>query len=140
MDKALGYLGENIDVVLCDVSLGGEAGGLDLLKLWKKQRAAGQFILLTGQSRVSDAVAAIKAGAAEYLAKPVSQEQLAEMLERAILAASGKPAEKAQTPGQGDFNLGLIVGQSAAMKQVLARIERVAQSDSTVLILSLIHI
>jgi two-component system response regulator FlrC len=46
-DKALGYLDENIDVVLSDLQMG-DVSGLDLLQLWKKKKPETQFILLTG--------------------------------------------------------------------------------------------
>src|SRR5215213_11585452 len=45
-DKALGYIDENIDVVLSDLQMG-DVSGLDLLQLWKKRRPDTQFILLT---------------------------------------------------------------------------------------------
>jgi DNA-binding NtrC family response regulator len=131
----MGHLGEQIDIVLSDVSLGAGLGGLDLLKLWKKQQPEGQFILLTGQSRLPDAVAAIKAGAFDYLAKPVALELVPGLIERAINAAGRDPAEKAETRVGRELGLGLIVGRSAPMKQVFSRIERAAQTDSTVLIL-----
>src|SRR5947207_14229035 len=48
-DKAIGYIEENIDVVLSDLQMG-DVSGLDLLQLWKKRRPETQFILLTGHS------------------------------------------------------------------------------------------
>ena len=46
-DKAMGYIDENIDVVLSDLHMG-DVSGIDLLNLWKKKRPDTQFILLTG--------------------------------------------------------------------------------------------
>src|ERR671913_1456768 len=63
-DKALGYMDENIDVVLSDLNMG-DVSGLDLLQLWKKNKPDTQFILLTGHSSVNSAVEAIKAGGAD---------------------------------------------------------------------------
>src|SRR5271170_1159717 len=60
-DKAIGYIDENIDVVLSDLNLG-DVSGLDLLGVWKKRRPDTQFILLTGQSSIDRAVEAIKGG------------------------------------------------------------------------------
>ena len=60
-DKALGYIDENIDVVLSDLHMG-DVSGLQLLQLWKKRRPETHFILLTGHSSVDSAVEAIKSG------------------------------------------------------------------------------
>jgi DNA-binding NtrC family response regulator len=135
VDKALGFLGEKIDVMLCDVALGAEVGGLELLNLWKKQRSESQFIIITGQSRLCDAVAAIKAGAFDYLAKPVALEAVSALIERAMKANGHEAPEQAEARNGREYGMGLIVGQSTAMKNIFARIERAAQSDSTVLIL-----
>src|ERR1044072_1377798 len=61
-DKALGYGDEHIEVVLTDLHMG-DVSGIDLLGLWKKKQPDTQFIVITGQSSVSTAVDAIKAGA-----------------------------------------------------------------------------
>src|SRR5215212_101789 len=46
-DKALGYVDENIDVVLSDLHMG-DVSGIDLLQLWKKRQPETQFIVMTG--------------------------------------------------------------------------------------------
>src|SRR5882724_9555855 len=68
-DKAMGYIDENIDVVLSDLQMG-DVNGLDLLNLWKKRRPETQFIVVTGHSSVNSAVEAIKGGAYDYITKP----------------------------------------------------------------------
>src|SRR6187397_1807007 len=69
--KALGYVDENIDVVLSDLHMG-DVSGIDLLQLWKKRQPDTQFIVMTGHSSVNTAVAAIKAGAFDSITKPVN--------------------------------------------------------------------
>src|SRR4051812_29715025 len=61
-DKALGYVDENIDVVMSDLHMG-DVSGIDLLQLWKKRQPDTQFILITGHGNVDTAVQAIKSGA-----------------------------------------------------------------------------
>src|SRR5207237_9256617 len=73
-DKALGYIDENIDVVLSDLHMG-DVSGIDLLQLWKKRKPDAQFILLTGHGNVDTAVQAIKNGAFDYITKPTNQEE-----------------------------------------------------------------
>jgi len=43
-DKALGYIDENVDVVLTDLHMG-DVSGIDLLQLWKKKQPETQFIV-----------------------------------------------------------------------------------------------
>src|SRR5215469_1511471 len=82
-DKALGYIDENIDVVLSDLHMG-DVSGLDLLHLWKKRCPDTQFIVLTGHSSVDTAVEAIKSGAYDYLTKPVHPDELVLLIKRAV--------------------------------------------------------
>ena len=51
-DKALGYIDENIDIVLSDLHMG-DVSGIELLTLWKKRKPDTQFILATGEKSVS---------------------------------------------------------------------------------------
>src|SRR5918998_2262777 len=70
-DKALGYVDENIDVVLSDLQMG-DVSGIDLLQLWKQRKPDTQFILLTGHSSIPSAVEAMRSGAYDYLTKPIN--------------------------------------------------------------------
>src|SRR4051794_20055613 len=70
-DKALGYVDENIDVVLSDLHMG-DVSGIDLLQLWKKRRVETQFILVTGERAPANIVEAMKNGAYDYVTKPIN--------------------------------------------------------------------
>jgi two-component system, NtrC family, response regulator HydG len=134
-DKAIGYIEENIDVVLSDLQMG-DVSGLDLLQLWKKRRPETQFILLTGHSSVNSAVEAIKSGAYDYVTKPVNPDELILLIKRAIEGmAKDKEIDNLRRRLDQRFGLDQIVGQSKLMKDVFARIQRAAPVDSTVLIL-----
>ncbi|MGD0770201.1 MAG: sigma-54 dependent transcriptional regulator [Tepidisphaeraceae bacterium] len=134
-DKALGYLDENVDVVLSDVHMG-DVSGLDLLNLWKKRKPDTQFILLTGHSSVNSAVEAIKAGAFDYVTKPVNATELVLLIHRAIdLVNKDKEIDRLRRRLDQKFGLDRIVGQSQQMKDVFDKIQRAAPVDSTVMIL-----
>jgi DNA-binding NtrC family response regulator len=134
-DKALGYLDENIDVVLSDLQMG-DVSGIELLTLWKKQKPDTQFILLTGHSSINSAVEAIKAGAFDYLTKPVNPDELILQIRRAVESvAKDKEIDHLRRRLDQRFGLDQIVGQSKLMKDVFAKIQRAAPVDSTVLIL-----
>src|SRR3954452_10713254 len=134
-DKALGYVDENIDVVLSDLHMG-DVSGLDLLHLWKKRRPETQFILLTGHAAINSAVEAIKAGAYDYLTKPINSDELILLIKRALEAVSkDKEIDNLRRRLDQKFGLDNIIGQSKQMKDVFAKIQRAAPVDCTVLIL-----
>jgi DNA-binding NtrC family response regulator len=134
-DKALGYVDENIDVVLSDLNLG-DVSGIDLLNLWRKRKPDAQFILLTGHNSVDTAVAAIKSGAFDYVTKPVNTDELILLIRRAIDSINkDKEIDHLRRRLDQKFGLDQIVGQSRQMKDIFAKIQRAAPVDSTVLIL-----
>ena len=134
-DKALGYVDENIDVVLSDLHMG-DVSGIDLLQLWKKRQPETQFIVMTGHSSVPTAVDAIKAGAFDYITKPVNPVEIVHLIKRAIeLQQKSEEIDNLRRRLDQRFGVDQIVGQSKLMKDVFARIQRAAPVDSTVLIL-----
>ncbi|MDB5172310.1 MAG: two component, sigma54 specific, transcriptional regulator, Fis family [Phycisphaerales bacterium] len=134
-DKALGYVEENIDVVLSDLHMG-DVNGLQLLQLWKKRRPETQFILLTGHSSVDSAVEAIKGGAYDYLTKPINPDELILLIRRAVeTLQKDKEIDNLRRRLDQKFGLDQIIGQSKQMKEVFAKIQRAAPVDATVLIL-----
>src|SRR5437773_4764913 len=134
-DKALGYVEENVDVVLSDLHMG-DVSGIDLLQLWKKRQPDTHFIVLTGHGNVDTAVQAIKNGAFDYITKPVNPEEIILLIKRAIEGLQkDKELDSLRRRLDQKFGLDQIVGQSKLMKDVFARIQRAAPVDSTVLVL-----
>jgi len=134
-DKAMGYVDEDIDVVLSDLKMG-DVSGMDLLGLWKQRKAETQFILITGNSSVESAVEAIKKGAYDYVTKPVNPDELLLLVKRAVDSLrKDKELDNLRHRLDQKYGLSQIVGQSAQMKTVFAKIQRAASVDSTVLVL-----
>lgn len=134
-DKAMGYLEEGVDLVLTDLQMG-EVSGIDLLNLWKNKCPQTQFILITGHSSVDTAVAAIKAGAYDYVTKPINIDELSLLIKRALgEKAKDEELDNLRRRLDQKFGLDRIVGQSRPMKDVFDKIGRAAPVDSTVLIL-----
>jgi DNA-binding NtrC family response regulator len=131
-DKALGYIGESIDVVLSDQFLG-SATGVDLLLLWKKQRPRTQFIIMTSQGSIPAAVEAIKGGACDYVCKPLTHGKLVLMVHHAVEGV--RKSERFRWGGDSPAQMQTIVGQSRQITEVRSRIQRAAPVDTTVLIL-----
>ena len=121
------------DLILSDMRLPDSDGLADILQLGD----AVPVIVLTAYGTVKNAVEAIKAGAADYLTKPVSPDELSitvqRVLETAALQADHqfcKARLKARTKGDS-----FMIGRSAALEEVKGLINAVAQSDMTVLVL-----
>jgi len=134
-DKALGYVDENIDVVMSDLHMG-DVSGIDLLQLWKKRRPDTMFILLTGERAPANIVEAMKAGAYDYVTKPINPDELNLLVRRAIEAVQkDKEIDHLRRRLDQKFGLDQIIGQSKQMKDVFAKIQRAAPVDCTVLIL-----
>jgi DNA-binding NtrC family response regulator len=110
--------------------------GLAVLKALNQQNSELPIILMTAFATVHTAVAAVKHGAFDYVAKPFSNEQLELVLRRALehqrLVEENRRLQ-ARVREKEVFTA--IVGASAPMRRVLTVIEKVAASDANVLIL-----
>jgi DNA-binding NtrC family response regulator len=123
-----------IDVVICDVRLPG-IDGLTLLRKVRQTRPSVDFILMTAFAEVSDAVAALKVGAYDYLTKPFEIDELVLQLERIdshrAVRRELEQARVALLERHGDTT---IVGQSASIRRVLTMVETVGVSDVPTLV------
>jgi DNA-binding NtrC family response regulator len=112
-----------------------EVDGLGVLAAVKEKSPETEVILLTGFGSVDTAVEAMKAGAYDYLTKPVDPDDLVITLKKAVerLQLRRQVAylqkEVAQQAG-----IGQIVAVSPEMQQLMTLIQQVAQNDATVLI------
>jgi len=86
---------KDYDVVLTDMKMP-DIGGMVVLRDVKRARPSMPVIIITGYATVSSAVQAMKLGAADYIEKPFTPDELLKALDRAIeTAASQKPDEQA---------------------------------------------
>jgi DNA-binding NtrC family response regulator len=117
--------------LVLDVRLPG-LSGLDLQQELAKAGVKMPIIFITGHGDIPTSVRAIKAGALEFLTKPVNREDLLHAIEQAIARDL-----RAQEPNEdtGTHNFDEIVGTSEALRAVLKQVEVVAPTQSTVLIL-----
>jgi DNA-binding NtrC family response regulator len=72
----------NFDVVLTDLVMPGEMGGIEVLELTKELSRSTEVVLITAHSSVDTAVAAMKKGAADYLEKPINFDELLLRIEK----------------------------------------------------------
>jgi len=122
------------EIVLLDLQLPG-ISGLDALRAIRQSSPGTDVIMLTGHGSIDTAIESIRAGAFDYVAKPCPLGELEIRIQRALerqsLCKRANLLERGLTPP--DLG-GSFVGDSPEFRQLLQLIERVAATDSTVLI------
>jgi len=122
------------DVILLDMKLP-DVDGMDILRAVKKEKTGEYIIVMTGYSTVQNAVEALKLGAFDYIAKPFSEDEL-------VLAVE-KAAEKKRLVQEnlslkkellGRYGFDNIVGRNPKILEIFDTINKVAPTDSTVLL------
>ena len=117
----LGY-----DLILTDLKFGGEPRE-EIIGAVKARFGSALVAAMTEAAEIRQAVGAIKAGAADYLVKPVRLEAVLSLVDQTVRVSGD------EFPGW-QFPFGRIVGQSRAIQKVIDIIAKVARADSTVLV------
>jgi len=120
-------------LVLLDIWLqGSNLDGLELLRIIKKEHPSLPVVMISGHGSVESAVTAIKDGAYDFIEKPFKSDRLLLMIERAIEAAYlRRENEELLLRAGGEVEL---IGTSPAVTHVRQAIDRVAPTNSRVLI------
>ena len=105
--------------------------GLDLQQELIKANVRIPIIFLTGQGDIPTSVRAIKAGALEFLTKPLDDQDLLNAIQQGI-AQDRRARRQHQDAPQHSFEE--IVGSSTALKEVLKQVQVVGPTNSTVLV------
>src|SRR5688572_9290676 len=122
------------DLVLTDLKMPG-MDGMGLLARLKQVHPETAVILMTAFGAVESAVEAMRAGAANYLTKPLNTDELLLVIERALEgAALRRETRDLREKLSERYDFSNIVGQSAEMRAVFKSVEQVATSRATVLI------
>lgn len=125
---------EEFAVALLDLNLPA-IDGLTLLRRVREHELGAEVIMITGDARIETAVAAMRLGAYDYLAKPVEGARLEQMVAKAAekhrlwqshRALERKVAELTRYEE--------LLGQSEAMQEIYRLLDAVAKSDTTILI------
>jgi len=133
--QALSVIEEKaVDVVIADIRMPGMSG-IELLERVKAGNPRIEVIIMTGYASVPSAVQAMKLGAADYIVKPFSSEEMKLLLGRLAETLDLKDENRyLKARLRSRHGLGRLVGQSMPMKQVFRLIQRVAPSRAPVLI------
>ena len=122
------------DVILMDVRMT-VMSGIEALRLIQYYNPAIPILIMTAYSSIESAVEALKAGAYDYLTKPLDFEVLKLSIERAREHVGLKTENKAlKEKLRSEFDLKNIIGKSRPMKEMIDMVAMVAPSEATVLI------
>jgi DNA-binding NtrC family response regulator len=134
-EKALETIkSKHVDVVITDIKMP-KLDGMSLLKMIKELDSEIVVIIMTAYGTIETAVEAMKLGAYDYITKPFSTEQVKLTVEKAIERQKLLYENKYLREKLNDqYNYKRIVGNSPAMQPVYELMEKVAPTDTAVLI------
>ena len=126
---------ESFDVVVTDLKMG-SLGGLEVLRRVRETNPDAVVVVMTGYASVASAVEVLKSGAFDYLPKPFTPAELRAVVRQALEESTqrrrrrellDRPAGRAPLRHQ-------LIGASPKIRTVISMVEKVAGTDSTVLI------
>src|ERR1700722_617405 len=125
---------EHFDLVLTDLKLPGMSG-LEFLRSAKRLFSALPVIVMTAYGSVETAVEAMKAGASDYILKPFSLAEMRMAVEKELDVRRLREENRSLREALGQrYSFPNVVAHSAKMQEVLALVDRVAPTPSTVLL------
>ncbi|MFK7898958.1 MAG: sigma-54-dependent transcriptional regulator [Myxococcota bacterium] len=135
-DIAIEKLREDaFDLVITDLALGRGCSGMDVLLAAKRERPETGVIMITAHGSEKIAVEAMKGGADDYVPKPFDNDELrvvvARSLDRHRLERENRMLREQL---QRDYGFDSLIGSGAAMRRVFETVQKVAETDLSVLI------
>lgn len=123
-----------LDLAVIDLNLP-DGSGIDLMEWVKQQQPAAQAIILTGFGTIEAAVNATQKGAFHFATKPLNLDEIMSLAEKA-LAHERLVIENQQLRSElhRKYKFEQIIGQSVGIRGALDLVERVADTDSTILV------
>lgn len=117
---------EDFDLVLCDFRLP-DYDGLNILRFVKSKKPSVPVIIMTAYAEIKKAVELIKAGAFDYIAKPMRPEEVVQLINHALESRNEKITKNT-------FGNDFVIGTNENMLEIMQHVEVVAPTDITVMI------
>lgn len=135
-EAAINSLKDKIyDLIITDIILPGITG-IELLKRYKEQNPEQLVIIITANASIETAIEAIRAGAYDYVMKPIIHEEIKRIVRNALREKELKTENlllKKQIENRYDFER--IIGQSSYITSLINEVKKIADARSNVLIL-----
>jgi two-component system response regulator AtoC len=121
-------------MVITDIRLP-DMSGIDILKIIKEKDKSIPVITMTAFGTIKDAVEAMKLGAFDYITKPFSLDEFNLIVSRALEVKALKEENiRLRKDISACYGSSNIIGESAEIEKIFALIEKISQTDSTVLV------
>jgi DNA-binding NtrC family response regulator len=135
-EEAISLLQEHpVDLVLTDLALGRGLSGMDVLRFARKQRPECVVVMITAHGSEKIAVEAMKSGAEDYVPKPFDNDEIRLVVQRALDRTRLERENRMLLDQvQRQFGFENVIGSGAGMQRVFQTIQKVAETDLTVLI------
>lgn len=129
---------DSYELVITDVRMGSIGGG-EILQWVRENRPETMVVVITGYASIQSAVDLMKNGAFDYLPKPFTPEELrnvvAEALEQQTIARQNRQLKLKMEPGRFKSSVShQLVGSSPQIRKVIEMIQKVADTDATVVL------
>src|SRR5678810_247472 len=122
------------DAVVTDMMLP-DIDGIELVRKFKELEPEAEVIVVTGQGNIPRSVDAVKAGAFDFLEKPIDAERLLDKLEKAIKQKSlVDENEQLKQKLQERYKFQNVIGKGKKMQDLFELVENVAASEANILI------
>ncbi len=136
-DDALAALVDGaFDLVLTDLALGRGPDGMDVLRGAKERRPECAVVMITAHGSEAIAVEAMKAGAEDYVPKPFDNDEIRMVVQRALERTRLERENRLlREQIQRQYGFENLIGAGPSMQQVFQMLQKVAETDLTVLVL-----
>ena len=132
--KVLCQSDQALDLALVDLNLP-DGDGIDLMTHLKGVHPDCQVIILTGHGTIESAIRATQKGAFHFITKPFNMEELTSLVDKALTQKKlQQENQQLRNELHKKYQFEQIIGKSEGIQTVLSLVERVADSDSTVLV------
>ena len=123
-----------VDLAIVDLNLP-DGDGIEFMSYLKSVNPATEVIILTGHATIESAIRATQKGAFHFVTKPFNLEELMSLIEKALTHKKlQQENQQLRSELNKKYKFDQIIGSSEQIQNVLRLIERVADSDSTVLV------
>jgi len=129
------FISTRPDLVILDLRMPGKSG-MEVLKEMRKENKEANIIIITGYGGVKEAIEAMKAGASDFLQKPIKAGELRARVESMKKLTDLKAENRRLKKNIKDkSSLNRLIGSSPAMQKIIQLSRRLAKNDAAILIL-----
>ena len=134
-EACLKYIREQMpDLVLLDIQMPG-IDGIETLKRIKEYDSRIPVVMMSAHGTIEKAVKSMKLGAYDFISKPLERDRLLITAKNALIASSlKKEVDELKTELKQKYTFSNIIGQSGVMQEIFKSVEKVVNSNVTVLI------